>query len=453
MLTFLKDFYHDRTFLAMLIKISLPIVLQNLISSSLSMVDTVMIGMLGAKELAAVGVATQFFFFFTVLLVGISSGFCIYIAQYWGKRDSKSIKKYLGVMLTYSLALGVVFMLVGLFLPEWFMGLFNKDQQVIHLGSVYIRVLAVSTILTALTYAYGFASRSIENAFLPMLASSAALLMNTILNYMMIFGHGGFPAMGVAGAAWATLIARVAESAIIIGYIYYNKNILAIKPKDLDLSGSFLGKDLKTIFPVLLNELCWGLGVVVYTMAYGRLGTNALASIQIGQTVQNLFIVVGFGISGAAAAMIGAKIGEGKTHLAKVYAQRCIFLGTTIGLILSVVIFFFAPLFLLLFNVEEVVTHDAILILKVLSLTITLKLLNMILIMGVLRGGGDVLYSLFAEACTMWCIGVPLAFIGALYLHLPVYLVFALIAIEEVVKFLLGVYRMISNKWVHNLVE
>lgn len=453
MSAFLKSLYHDRSFWGMLVKISLPIVLQNLISSSLNVVDTIMIGRLGEIPLAAVGVAVQFFFFFTVLTTGLCGGYCIFIAQYWGKRDHKSIKKYLGVMLQFSLTLGVLFMIAGFLGAEWFISQFDQSPEVIRLGALYLRILAISTVLTAITYCYGFASRSIENAFLPMLASSAALVLNTFLNYVLIFGHFGLPAMGVQGAAIATLIARIVETAIIVVYIYSGKGTLALKLSEIDWRLSFITQDLKTVLPVLLNEMCWGLGTVAYTMAYGRLGTDALATIQIGQTVQNLFIVLGFGISGAAAAMIGAKIGKKDYEAAIVYAKRSVFLGICIGLVLGILIFFCAPLFLLFFNVSSTVIHDAVMILKVLSLTITLKMVNMIMIMGVLRGGGDVMYSLLSEGCTMWFIGVPLAFIGAIFWGLPVYLVFALIAIEEIAKFLLGIYRLQSSKWIHDLVH
>lgn len=453
MSAFLKSLYHDRGFWAMLVKISLPIILQNLISSSLNVVDTIMIGRLGETPLAAVGVAAQYFFFFTVLVTGLCGGYCIFIAQYWGKRNHQAIRQYLGVMLQFALALGALFALAGFLGAEIFISWFDPSPEVIRLGAIYLRVLAISTVLTAITYCFGFASRSIENAFLPMLASSAALALNTFLNYVLIFGHFGFPALGVGGAAIATLIARVVEMAIILLYIYGKKGTLALKPVDLDWRPSFIFGDIKTVLPVLLNEMCWGLGSVAYTMAYGRLGTDALATVQIGQTVQNLFIVLGFGISGAAAAMIGAKIGKDDSRSAILYAQRSVFLSIVIGLVLAVVIFFCAPLFLTFFKVSGGVIHDAICILKVLSLTITLKMVNMTMIMGVMRGGGDVVYSLLSEGCTMWFIGVPLAFVGAVLWQLPVYLVFALIAVEEVAKFALGIYRLLSNKWIHNLVQ
>ena len=178
---FLLDFYHDRTFSATLLKIAIPIILQNLISSSLNMIDTIMIGRVGTVELAAVGVATQFFFFNLVVLVGICSGYCIFIAQYWGKQDLSAIKRYLGIILIYAAFAGLIFTTVGTLFAEQIIYLFNDDPEVVRLGALYIRTLAAGTLFSGLTYAFGYASRSIENAFLPMIASTIALITNTFL--------------------------------------------------------------------------------------------------------------------------------------------------------------------------------------------------------------------------------------------------------------------------------
>jgi len=450
---FFADFIHDRTFFSTLIMLALPIVLQNLISSSLNLVDTIMIGRVGTIELAAVGVAAQFFFFHTVLLVGIGSGYCIFIAQAWGKRDRATIKKYLGLALLLSLLVSLLFTIVGFWKAEEIIALFNDDPEVVRLGGIYIRTLAISTICTALTYTFGYASRSIENAFLPMIGSSIALALNTFLNYVLIFGKFGMPALGVEGAAIATLIARVIEAGIIIGYIYLKGSPLAAKLHEFDFSFAFFKQDLRTITPVVLNELCWGLAVVVYTAAYGRIDTDALASMQVVTTIQNLFIILGFGLSGSTATMVGNNIGRGRKELAKTYAYRSLIICLIIGIILAVTLFIFAPMFLKLFDLDSPkVIADAVILLKILAFIIPLKLLNMTIIMGVLRAGGDVVYSLLAESCVMWFVGVPLAFIGAVVWQLPVHLVFALVAMEDIVKIFCCAGRVISGKWVHTMV-
>ena len=450
---FLSDFYHDKTFSATLLKIAIPIILQNFISSSLNMIDTIMIGRVGTVELAAVRVATQFFFFNIVILVGICSGYCIFIAQYWGKKEVVSIKRYLGLILVYTFLIGILFTVVGILFAENIIRLFNDDPVVVRLGAVYIRTLAAGTLFSGLTYAFGYASRSIENSFLPMISSTIALICNTFLNYVLIFGNFGAPAMGVEGAALATLIARILEAGIIIAYIYYKKTPLAIRLREFDLHPAFLVQDFKTVLPVMCNELCWGLAVVIYTAAYGRISTDALASIQIATTVQNLFTIFGFGVSGATATMVGNTIGRGLNNRAQTYAYRAMFLCLVIGLLLTGVILLLAPVFLWFYDLPSAtVSHDALLMIRILALTMPIKLINMTVIMGILRAGGDVVFSLLFECCTMWFIGVPLAFIGALVLQWPVYMVFTLVIVEEIIKFVLCLWRAFSGKWIHSMV-
>lgn len=445
---FLLDFYHDRTFSSTLMKIAIPIILQNLISSSLNMIDTIMIGRVGTLELAAVGVATQFFFFHIVALTGGCSGFCIFIAQYWGKQNIPAIKRYLGIILLYVSGVGILFTLAGIFFAEQIIFLFNDDPQVINLGALYIRTLAFGTLFSGFTYAFGFASRSIENCFLPMIASTIALVTNTFMNYVLIFGHFGAPALGVEGAALATLFARILEASIIILYIYGKRTPLAVMPADFDFRPAFLFQDWRTVLPVMLNELCWGLATVVYTAAYGRISTDALASIQIANTVQNLFLIFGMGVSGATATMVGNTIGRGLAKRAETYAYRSIFICAVIGIILTILILILAPVFLWFYQLESAqVSADAIVLIRILALSMPIKLINITVIMGILRAGGDVVFSLLFESCTMWFIGVPLAFIGALILQWPVYLVYALVIIEEAVKFALCLWRSFSGRW------
>ena len=217
---FLLDFYHDRTFSSTLMKIAIPIILQNLISSSLNMIDTIMIGRVGTLELAAVGVATQFFFFHIVALTGGCSGFCIFIAQYWGKQNIPAIKRYLGIILLYVSGVGILFTLAGIFFAEQIIFLFNDDPQVINLGALYIRTLAFGTLFSGFTYAFGFASRSIENSFLPMIASTIALVTNTFMNYVLIFGKLGLPALGVQGAALATVISQLISCLYVLRFLF-----------------------------------------------------------------------------------------------------------------------------------------------------------------------------------------------------------------------------------------
>ncbi|MEG1482764.1 MATE family efflux transporter [Clostridium sp.] len=448
-----KIFKMDKAFYKKALVIALPIVIQNFITSSLNIVDTMMIGKLGENEIAAVGIANQYFFLLNILIMGLFSGIGIFISQYFGKKDDKNIKKLVGIGLIAAIVVGGIFTLIAQVAPEGIISIFNKDGQVIKLGAEYLVIVSISYIFTAITFNYGIASRCIEKTAVPMVASSIALLTNTVLNYCLIFGNFGMPKLGVEGAAIATLIARVIEFIIMVGYVYYSKNMLAANVKELfSFDFSFAKRIWITILPVLLNEACWGLGSVMYNVIYGRIGTQAIASVQIATTINNLFMVVIFGIGNAALVMVGAKVGKGEYDKAKEYGKNFLVIGTVIGIIIAVSLSLSANAVVSIYDVSEQVKVWSKLILYVTSIVMIVRVYNIIAIVGVLRGGGDVKVSFLIEGITMWCIGVPLALVGAFVFNLPVYLVYALCTFEEITKAVACFKRMRSSKWIKNLV-
>ncbi|AJD31658.1 MATE family efflux transporter [Clostridium sporogenes] len=447
-----KDLFNDKMFYSKLFKIALPVVIQNFIASSLNMVDTMMIGKVGEAEIAAVGIANQYFLLFSLFIIGFASGCSIFISQFWGKKDKKNIKKILGMGLIISTIIAILFTAMALIMPDKIILFYNKDSNVVSLGSDYLVIVSISYIFTAITFNYGIGLRCIEKATVPMLISMVALLVNTILNYTLIFGHFGFEAMGVKGAAIATLIARIIESVVTIIYVYHRKTVLAATPKEMiSVDKEFFTKSIKTIIPVVLNEVCWGLGMTVYSAVYGRIGTKAIASVQICTTVQNLFMVISFGLANASTVMIGHEIGASKEENGKLYAKRFAILGVIAGLILGIIIALSANAILSIFSVSEEVIQDSLKILYITALVMVVRVFNITLIVGILRGGGDAKTPLLIEAFTMWCIGVPLALLGAFVLKLPVYWVVALSTAEELSKFVIGLKRLKSNKWIRNV--
>lgn len=450
----IKWLFSDKDFYKKLIYIGLPISLQNLISSSLNMVDTVMIGQLGETSIAAVGIANQLFFFFALLLFGLNSGSAIFISQYWGKRDIKNIRRVLGFAIGSGVSISLIFTLAALIIPKEILSLFTNDPTVIELGSQYLVIICFSYIITAITFSYSFASRSIGKAKLPMIVSATSLVLNTLLNYILIFGNFGFPSLGVRGAAIGTLIARIVELVFLLSVIYSKGFVLNAKIKEMfNLSKEFIVKILKTTTPVILNEAFWSLGTITYSAVYGRISTEAFASVQISNTVQQVFMVVSMGIGSACSVMIGNSIGAGKENLAEDYAKRFSIITPITGVIIGVMIVAFSPIILSFFDVSDIVRSNVEKILIVFAIFMAFKVFNTTLVVGILRGGGDTTFSLFLEAGSVWIIGVPLAIIGGHVLHLDVYWVVALVSLEEVVKAIVGIPRVISKKWVKNVIE
>ena len=446
--------WRDKGFFKAMLAIALPIALQNLISSSLNMVDTVMIGRLGETEIAAVGLANQFFFLLILLLFGVNSGAAIFTSQYWGKNDLPNIKRVMGIMLLIGGGVSLIFATIAFFIPSLILRVFTGDMTVVKLGSSYLKIVSLSYFITAVSFTYSFTLRSTGQAKLPMVVSAVSLICNTIINYLLIFGTFGFPKMGVEGAALATLISRGVELFLIIIIVYGQKMDIAASLKEMiDIPGSLIKQYLKTGLPVILNEGFWSLGMTMYTVAYARIGTEAIASVQIAYTIQNVFMVVAFGLGNACAVLLGNAIGAREDERAVDYAIKFSVLGPLVGIILGIILVVFSDLILSFFNISAEVYYNARYILRIMAFFISFRIFNTILVIGILRSGGDTTYSLILELCSVWLFGVPLAFIGAIVLKLPVYWVVALVSCEEAIKACFGIPRVVSKKWLRNVVD
>lgn len=442
----------DREFLSNMIKIALPIMIQNLVTSSLNMADTIMVGKLGEVEIAAVGIANQYFFFFSMIIFGLCGGCSVFISQYWGKKDSINIKRMLGLGLVSVLLVSIVFMAAGFINPGKIISLFNKDATVIDLGGKYLFIVLFSYIFTAVTFIYSFSLRSIGNTVAPLIVNIAALLCNVFFNYVLIFGKLGAPALGVEGAAIATLIARVVEAIILVVLVYKDNGVFAANLSELkDLNVGFFKKSYKIILPVLLNDVFWAMASLIYSVVYGRMGTGATAAVQICNTVSNMFMVVIFGMASASAIMVGNSIGEGKEDQTIDYAAKFMKISFFLSIILGLSLALTSPLILNLFNVSNEVRKSTLIMLYIISVIFIVRFLGMVIIVGILRGAGDARSALIIEGFTMWFIGVPLTIMGAFLFKLPVHLVYALAILEEVAKFILGLMRLKSRKWINNI--
>lgn len=446
-------FWKDKVFLKSMLAIAIPIALQNLITSSLNMVDTLMISSLGQASIAAVGLANQLFFFYILISFGINSGSSVFISQYWGKEDIPSIKKVLGLAVSISTLVGIVFTIIAFFFPEFIMSIFIKEPEVIKLGSDYLRIVSLSYIITAIGFAYSVALRSTGKPHIPMIVSGISFVTNTVFNYLLIFGKFGFPALGVKGAAWGTVIARVVEIGFILYAVYSTKGPLAASLKEmLDWNKEFVNKYIKTTYPVILNEAFWSLGQIMYSIAYARIGEEATAAVQIATTIQNVFFVIVRGLANACTVMVGNKIGGGDEKEAYKYAVNFLTISTITGLVLGLCVSLTPDLTLKLFKGIDPGLYDlSKKLLITMGIFFVIRMFNSTAIVGVLRGGGDTTFSAYLDIAGAWLIGVPLAFIGALVFKLPVYYVMAIVSIEEIFKMVVVIPRMVSKKWIKNI--
>jgi len=284
------------------------------------------------------------------------------------------------------------------------------------------------------------------------MVSVVALSFGALLNYVLIFGKLGFPAMGVEGAAWGTCIARLFEFVAMLGMTYLGKFPTAARFSELTgASRDFMRRYFVTVLPVFLNETIWSLGITIYNGIYARISTEALAAINIIGTIEGLAFVVFIGIANASAILIGNKIGAGEEARAMVYARRALILGVAGAFVVGGIMIVSADAILSLYKVSEVVRQYARNILTVVAVVLWVKVSNMNLVVGILRAGGDTRFSLFLDTGTLWLIGIPMALLGAFVLHLPVYWVVVMAASDEITKAAIGLYRFASRKWINNL--
>ncbi|WP_066504644.1 MATE family efflux transporter [Abyssisolibacter fermentans] len=448
----IKDFRNNKKFYKYLFTITLPIVLQNLIASSLNMLDTMMIGKVGETELASVGIANQCYFLFTLFVMGIGSGCGVLVAQLWGKKDKNNIKKVLSKSLIASLLISLIFLFLGLTIPDRIMAIFTKDSAVISIGSQYLKITVISYVFTGITFTFASALRSIGNTKLPMFASLIGFIVNGVLNYLLIFGHFGMPELKTQGAAIATLIARTCECSMILFAVYFKDKRLNIKLSDLRGLSKNLTKTLINVtIPIVLNEACWGFGNVTYIAIYARIGKRAAASMQICSTIMNLFMIISFGLAYASVVIIGNEIGANREERAIEASKKISRLSILISIFLGVVLFILAKPIVSFFNVLNEVKLSSIYILYIYSIVMVIKVYNGVMIVGILRGGGDTTYGSILQGITLWFIGIPLAFVAAFILELPVYLVVAFTVIEEIVKVIFMIKRFRSFKWIRNM--
>ncbi len=435
--------------------LALPVAFQQLITASLNMIDVLMVSQLGETSVAALGLANQIFFLLILFLFGVTSGMSIFTAQYWGKGDVENIRKVLGICLAIAVTVAAVFTLAATLIPHRLMSFYTQDQKVIQLGSDYLRIVGLSYILMAITVSYIAVLRSITIVKITVIVSVLALGLKTILAYLLIFGIGIFPELGVRGAAIGTAAGWAFQCILLMIFVYKLKTPLAANPLSFfRFNRPFALNVLRTSMPAAINEVLWSVGITSYNAVYARIGTDAIAAVNINATIEELMFVLFIGLGNACAVMVGNKIGAGERQFAFEYGRRFLILGVTVALLGGAMIFSLREIIISwLPGISPFTAHNLRWLMFVFAASAWLRMLNFILFIGTMRAGGDTRYAMFTELFSVWVIGVPSALIGGFVLHLPVYGVYALILLEEAVKAIIVIRRFLSRLWIHDLVN
>lgn len=434
--------------------IALPIILQNLMQSTVNMLDTLMVGQLGSVEIAAVGLGNQIYMLLNMVLFGISSGGAIFIAQFWGKKENSGIWKMEGVMFSFSIVIALIFTFASVFFPKFLIGLYSKDFHVIEIGARYLRIVAFSFPFFAMSFAFSMALRSTEHVKLPMVATMISLVLNAILNYLLIFGIGFFPSLGIVGAAIATCISRIVECFILFIVAYSKKYEVASSVKNLFSFTFFeVRKFIKIAFPVIINEAIWGLGTSMHSLIMGRTSTEAISAFNITGTISQITWVFFIGVGNAAGIIIGKKIGEGNESEAIKYANTLSWFMPVMAIFIGLLLIPISKFLPFMFNVEANILVQAKMMLMILMCCYPLNAFNMCWVVGICRAGGDTVFAAIIDVCFMWIIAIPLAACVAYFTNVQPYIIYICLLSEQIFKAIVGFYRIKSGKWLHNVVE
>ena len=444
----------NRDLIRMMGKVALPIALQSLIGSSLSLIDNLMVGRLGELELNAVGVSVQIFMIYWMMMFGFCSGAATFISQFYGVRDFKNIKRTTGFTITVAMSAGLLFFMAAMLFPQYILRIFTRFPEVIEVGARYVRIGAPTFLMLAVTQPFTVALRATQQTKLPLFASATALATNTFLNYVLIFGKFGMPALGVNGAALATCIARLLEMLLILYVVFVRKNIISGRLSEfMGYGRELVVRIVRNSLPTTANETLWSVGMALYVAAFSRIGITEGAAIQACNTINNLFIMAAFSVGDAVLILVGQKLGEGRIELAYQMSKKMTAVGIVIGLIMGGGLIICGDPILQLFTFTPAGQDCAEKILIVYGATLVISLYNGIHVTGNLRCGGDTKYAMIVETGTVWIIGVPLAFITSLVLHWPVYFAVLAVKLEEAVKSVFLTQRFFSKKWLNNVIK
>lgn len=435
-----------------LFSLVLPIALQNLMSAIVSASDAVMLGFLNQDSLSAVSLATQVQFVLNLFFVALTIGATILAAQYWGKGDICAVEKVLGITTRFSLIISFVFFAAALGCPSLLMRIFTDEAVLIQLGIPYLRIVGTSYLFMGISQIYLCIMKNSGRTLLSTIYGSSAMVVNLILNAVLIFGLGVVPAMGIKGAAYATLLARLVELALVLiencRCVPVRIKLSYILKADKVLQGDFVRYTL----PMLMNELAWGCGFTMFSVIMGHLGSDAVAANSVANIVKNIIACVCLGIGTGSGIMVGNELGSGNMERAKLYGDRLSRLSIVAGAVTGGIILLCTPLILrLTFTLSDTAAGYLKIMLAVCSYYIIGKSINCTVIAGIFPAGSDTRFGLICDTVTMWCIVVPAGLIAAFVLRLPVIGVYLVLNTDEIIKLPVVYWYYKKYRWLKNI--
>ncbi|MCR4787108.1 MAG: MATE family efflux transporter [Lachnospiraceae bacterium] len=451
----------DPSFYKKVFTLALPIALQSLITIGVNMLDTIMVGTLGENALSATSLANSFITIYHIFCMGLGMGASVLVSRYWGMKnsgDSESeaaiaLRQTVCLMLRLTLALALIFAALTLFIPGILMRMYTSEQVIIELGSTYFRYSVITYFFLGASLTTTIALRSVGQVKLPLFVSMGAFFVNLGANYAFIFGKLGMPRMEVAGAALGTLIARIFETVMILGYLFLKDDRIGFRVKDFFMkTGSLIGEYIRISIPVLISDAILAFGNNSIAMVIGHLGAAFVAANAITSVTQQLSTVVIQGVSQAGAIVTGQTLGMGQKE--KTMEQGWLFLGLGFGLGLISALFIMiasGPVIGAYKNVSAETSDIAYQLMNAISLIIVFQATNSIMTKGVLRGGGDTKMLMLTDNIFLWALSIPLGLLAGFWLHLPAFWIYVFLKSDQIVKTFWCIIRLKSGKWIKKI--
>ena len=442
----------DKEFKKKLTDIALPITVQTLMHSSLSLIDQIMIGSLGSACIAGIGLAGKFTSLFSVTVSAIVAAAGILISQYVGAKNERGVRDSFYLPLYFSLIFVVGFTLASLFAPIQIMAFYADDVETISKAAVYLRWRAVGYFPEILTMFVSTLLRNMNRAKLPAVAGVVAIITNTLLNWLLIFGFGPIPRMEESGAAIATVISHIVEMLIVVVLFAREKKRqnLFLHPT-VSFSTEFVKNAAVILAPILVGEFLWSLGENMYAVIYGHLGTEPCAAMTLMYPIQGIAIGALCGVSAASGIIVGNSLGANDDKKAWSQAIDFVRLTVTAGIIIGVIVCVLSPFYVKLFNVAPETRAVTIKILVAFAFVFTAKVFNMVIGGGVLQSGGQTKFMTAVNIIGTWGVGVPLGFVSAYFFKLPIWWVYFFLSLEEFVRVGISIWLLKSRRWMKNV--
>ena len=456
-----QKFIGNRAFYSMVLAILLPMVLQNVVTNFVSMLDNIMVGQLGDSAINGVSIANQFVFIFNITIFGAIAGPGIYGAQFFGKGDHDGQKQTLRFRILIAVVITAIFMVAYNALKEQLISLYISKEDSAELiadtlmhGKAYLSVIAIGFIPFSLGQVYASVVRECGETKIPMYGSIAAVLINLILDYCLIFGKFGFPELGVVGAAWATVVAKFVEAAVVIVWAHThkekNKYIVGLF-KGFGIDSKLLGQMTKKGFPLLINEFLWVVGVSIISQCYSIRGGEVVTARSIATVITNLFGVVYIQIGSATAIIVGNKLGAGKLEEAKDTDNKLLAFSIIVSTAVAIIMVPFAYSFPFIYNVSASIRSLATFI--ILATAVAMPMWGYTnACYFTLRSGGKTFITFLFDFVFAWALQIPLTYILAYHTSMNFKLLFMIVTYVEIVKVIIGFFMVRSNIWIHNLV-